>query len=180
MHSHRYKGISFVCLGVIVIISYLFSQELLRKEKQLPIRPDCHCTTIQVASKTTLSTTTTPDSVETKDYGRTYLPQSNNRSTSKKNTSITANSSNPAKEKYVQVLFKRILNEVNETLEQLNNEKVRQDDPRLIRIIRDNFVFPPSTEKYNLNNPHKLDYSKGQTPFVDNRLNFMVCIINLY
>ena len=64
--------------------------------------------------------------------------------------------------------------ELNETLEQLNSKRVRQDYPKLISIIQEHFLIPPSTEKYNLDNPHRLDYSNGQTPFVDNRLHFMV------
>ncbi|WAQ94261.1 STAR-like protein, partial [Mya arenaria] len=50
-------------------------------------------------------------------------------------------------------------------MQKLNDEKVSADDPRLIRLIRDYYIDPPSTEKYNLDNPDSLEYSVGQTPF---------------
>jgi hypothetical protein len=61
----------------------------------------------------------------------------------------------------------------------LNKEKVSQDDPRLIKLIRDYYIEPPSTAPYNLLNPERLEFSNGQTPFVDSRLNYMVSKIKM-
>ena len=60
---------------------------------------------------------------------------------------------------------------------QLNKEKVGMEDQRMIRIIREHFIEPPSAEPYYLDHPEKLDFSNGQAPFVDNRLGFMVRFI---
>lgn len=59
-------------------------------------------------------------------------------------------------------------------MQELNDLKVNQDDTRLIQLIRDYYIDPPSQLPYHLKNPEKVDYSKGQTPFVDSRLNSMV------
>ena len=61
-------------------------------------------------------------------------------------------------------------------MDELNKENVAQDDQRLIRLIRDFYIDPPSDLPYNLKNLDRQDYSKGQTPFVDSRLNYMVGI----
>ncbi|XP_045170262.2 uncharacterized protein LOC123532763 [Mercenaria mercenaria] len=60
-----------------------------------------------------------------------------------------------------------------EAMKKLNEEKVDQDDPRLIKLIRDYYIDPPSKEAYNLLNPERLEYSNGQTPFIDSRLNYI-------
>lgn len=62
----------------------------------------------------------------------------------------------------------------NATMKKLNEAKVSQDDPRLIEIIRQYYIEPPSKEPYNLENPGRLEYSNGQTPFIDSRLNYTV------
>ena len=59
-------------------------------------------------------------------------------------------------------------------MDELNKEKVAQDDPRLIKLIRDFYIEPPSGLSYNLKIPDRKDYSKGQAPFVDSRLHYMV------
>lgn len=59
-------------------------------------------------------------------------------------------------------------------MNELNNEKVAQDDPRLIKLIRDYYIEPPSELPYNLKILDRHDYSRGQAPFVDSRLNYMV------
>ena len=59
-------------------------------------------------------------------------------------------------------------------LKKLNDAKVAADDPRLVQIIRDYFIVPPSKDAYNLTKSNSLDYSMGQTPFVDSRLNYLV------
>ena len=59
-------------------------------------------------------------------------------------------------------------------MQKLNDAKVSQDDPRLIKLIRDYYLEPPSSEPYHLDNPDRLEYSNGQTPFIDSRLNYMV------
>jgi hypothetical protein len=61
-------------------------------------------------------------------------------------------------------------------MKELNEEKVAMDDPRLIALIRNYWLVPPSTEPYNLQNNDMLDYSMGQTPLVDSRLNYIVSI----
>ena len=61
----------------------------------------------------------------------------------------------------------------------LNSLKVGMDDPRLIRLIRDYYIEPPSTLPYVLKKPNRLEYSNGQTPFVDSRLNYIVSICNI-
>ncbi|XP_052227732.1 uncharacterized protein LOC127842327 isoform X2 [Dreissena polymorpha] len=58
-------------------------------------------------------------------------------------------------------------------MQALNEAKVSHDDPRLIRLIRDYYIEPPSLEPYNLTKPERLDPSSGQAPFIDSRLNFM-------
>ena len=60
-------------------------------------------------------------------------------------------------------------------MDKLNEEQVAQDDPRLIELIRNYYIVPPSRERYNLTED-KLDYSMGQAPIVDSRLNYMVGI----
>ena len=59
----------------------------------------------------------------------------------------------------------------------LNKAKVAQDDPWLIKLIRDYYIEPPSSLPYNLTYPDRTDYSKGQAPFVDSRLNYLVSAI---
>ena len=44
-------------------------------------------------------------------------------------------------------------------LDQLNSEKAQQDDPRLIKLIRDHFIEPPSSMSYKLNMVSKVHYS---------------------
>ncbi|KAL3831893.1 hypothetical protein ACJMK2_023587 [Sinanodonta woodiana] len=58
-------------------------------------------------------------------------------------------------------------------MKELNDARVPMDDPRLIQIIRDYYLDPPSQEPYTLENPGRLEYSNGQTPFVDSRLNYI-------
>ncbi|XP_060605156.1 protein Star-like [Ruditapes philippinarum] len=55
----------------------------------------------------------------------------------------------------------------------LNKAKVSQDDPMLVKLIRDYYIEPPSNAPYNLQNPEKMEFSNGQTPFVDSRLNYI-------
>ena len=59
-------------------------------------------------------------------------------------------------------------------LEQLNRDKVAQDDPRLIKIIQEHFIEPPSTQPYKLEQPDRIDYSQGQSSAVDHILKEMV------
>lgn len=60
-----------------------------------------------------------------------------------------------------------------ETMKILNQEKADMEDLRLIRIIGEHFIEPPSISPYHLDYPDKLDFSNGQAPFVDSRLGFM-------
>ena len=53
-------------------------------------------------------------------------------------------------------------------LQLLNNNSTAQDDPRLIQIIRNDWIAPPSNESsYNLNYPMQVDFSMGQSEVVD-------------
>ena len=62
-------------------------------------------------------------------------------------------------------------------LDQLNSEKAQQDDPRLIKLIRDHFIEPPSPLLYNLNKPSKVHYSQiNQSAIIDSMLKNMVSI----
>lgn len=58
--------------------------------------------------------------------------------------------------------------------------QLQYDNPVLIELIRKTFIEPPSNNSYNLNHPERLDNSAGQTPFIDNRLNFMVSEVLFY
>lgn len=59
-------------------------------------------------------------------------------------------------------------------MRKLNEEKVAADNPRLVELIRQYFIFPPSTQPYNLKSPDKDDNSMGQAPIVDSRLQYKV------
>ena len=61
-------------------------------------------------------------------------------------------------------------------MKQLSEEKAAHDDRRLIRLIRDFYIDLPSELPYNLTNGNKQDYSTDQTTFVENALNYMVCL----
>ena len=62
-------------------------------------------------------------------------------------------------------------------LDQLNSEKVQQDDPRLIKLIRDHFIEPPSPLPYNLLDLTKEHYSQyGQSHIIDQILRNKVSI----
>ena len=69
---------------------------------------------------------------------------------------------------------KAIPADVMAVMEGLNAARVPQDDPDLIKMIRDYYIEPPSLLPYNLTYPNREDFSKGQTPFVDSRLGHMV------
>ena len=62
-------------------------------------------------------------------------------------------------------------------LEQLNRDKVAQDDPRLIKVIQEHFIELPSTQPYKLKQPDRIDYSEGQSSAVDRILNEMVYLL---
>ena len=63
-------------------------------------------------------------------------------------------------------------------LDKLNRDKVAQDNPILIKLIREHFIEFPSTEAYKLCNPGIKDYSDaGQSSFADRELNQMVYFI---
>ena len=61
---------------------------------------------------------------------------------------------------------RNLLNEIN--------QNIQQDDRLVIHVIQKYFLNSPSLLEYNLDNPHEPDYSYGQAPFIDNRLNYMV------
>ncbi|CAC5378943.1 unnamed protein product [Mytilus coruscus] len=58
-------------------------------------------------------------------------------------------------------------------LQKLIDQQVPADNPDLVKIIRNHYIEQPSQEPYNLLNPERVDYSQGQTPFIDSRLNYM-------
>ena len=60
----------------------------------------------------------------------------------------------------------------------LNEAKVAQDDPRLIKVIKDQYIEPPSKLPYDLENWDMQDYSKlGMSPKADDQLNKKVSTI---
>ena len=65
-------------------------------------------------------------------------------------------------------------------MEKLNQERVPQDDPMLINMIRKHFIEPPSTLPYNLNKPKKSDFSPGISKIFDINLNQMVSHVLWY
>ena len=68
-------------------------------------------------------------------------------------------------------------NSVETTMDILNKEKVKQDDPRLIQIIKEHFIEPPSALPYRLKQKNMQDYSVYKiSPMVDTHLDKMVCI----
>ena len=64
----------------------------------------------------------------------------------------------------------------------LNAEKVNQDNPRLIDVIKRCYLELPSGSPYNLKNPNREDYSQGgQANYVDNLLSHVVsCFVFIY
>jgi hypothetical protein len=61
-------------------------------------------------------------------------------------------------------------------MESLNDAKVQDDDLKLIALIRNYYIENPSTRPYNLDEPDKMDQSKGQTAVIDKLLNQKVGI----
>ena len=55
-------------------------------------------------------------------------------------------------------------------METLNQKRVAMDDPILIDRIRNYYMEPPSDLPYNLTHPGRIDQSKGQMPYIDQRL----------
>ncbi|XP_060077630.1 uncharacterized protein LOC132557155 [Ylistrum balloti] len=55
----------------------------------------------------------------------------------------------------------------------LNGQRVAQDNPTLVSLIRNYYIEMPSSDPYQLDNPDVVEFSKGQTPVVDSRLNYM-------
>ena len=61
----------------------------------------------------------------------------------------------------------------------LNEAKVVQDDPRLIKVIKDQYIEPPSQLPYDLENWDMQDYSKlGMSPEADAKLNKKVSTVS--
>ena len=62
------------------------------------------------------------------------------------------------------------------SIENLNSEKVAQDDDRLVNLIRQFYLEPASVSPYNLTNDKRQDYSQGgQSAYVDALLDHAVC-----
>ena len=59
-------------------------------------------------------------------------------------------------------------------MEKLNKERVKADDPRLVNLIRNYYIEPPSDKPYVLQEPNRRDSSYGQAAFVDGTLKNMV------
>lgn len=57
--------------------------------------------------------------------------------------------------------------DVQKEMNKLNSERVKPDDPRLVALIRNYYIEPPSQNPYNLREPHKRDSSFGQAMFID-------------
>jgi hypothetical protein len=64
--------------------------------------------------------------------------------------------------------------------EKLNEEKVKPDDPRLVNLIRNYYIEPPSDKPYKLAEPNKWDSSYGQAMFVDGTLQNMASYMCIY
>ncbi|XP_053380943.1 uncharacterized protein LOC123550840 isoform X1 [Mercenaria mercenaria] len=58
-------------------------------------------------------------------------------------------------------------------MDKLNKERVKPDDPRLVHLIRNYYIEPPSQEPYKLGEPGRRDQSYGQAVFVDGTLRNM-------
>jgi hypothetical protein len=58
-------------------------------------------------------------------------------------------------------------------MEKLNKERVKADDPRLVNLIRNYYIEPPSDKPYKLLEPGRRDASYGQAMFVDGTLRNM-------
>ena len=66
-------------------------------------------------------------------------------------------------------------------MDQLNSDRVAQDDLSLIRLLRDYYIEAPTGYSYSLKDPTKDDYSaNGQSEYVDHLLNFSVRITNTH
>ena len=69
---------------------------------------------------------------------------------------------------------------IKEEMAMLNKRKIAADDPRLVALIRDYYLVPPSNIPYHLDKPDSMDNSRGQEPIVDNRLKYKVCVLTVY
>ena len=66
-------------------------------------------------------------------------------------------------------------------MDQLNSERVAQDDLCLIRLLRDYYIESPTGYTYSLKDHTKEDYSaNGQSEYVDHLLNFSVRITSIF
>ena len=61
-------------------------------------------------------------------------------------------------------------------MEKLNKERVPQDNPMLIDMIKTQFLEPPSTLPYELSRPEKRDFSSGQSYIIDSLMNHKVSL----
>ena len=71
---------------------------------------------------------------------------------------------------------KRIVqNDYRAEMERLNSEQVEQDDPGLVRLIRQFYLQPPAILPYKFTNNKRQDYSQGgQSIYIDTIFNHMV------
>ena len=68
-----------------------------------------------------------------------------------------------------------VQNDYRTQMEILNSEQVEQDDPGLVRLIRQYYLQPPSVLPYNFTNNKREDYSQGgQSTYIDTILNHVV------
>ena len=76
--------------------------------------------------------------------------------------------------------MKQEAGEYSELMKQLNKDRAAQDDPRLVELIKDHYIEPPSDLPYKLASSSTLHYSQfGQSKYVDSRLHDLVCFIQL-
>ena len=61
-------------------------------------------------------------------------------------------------------------------MEKFNKERVPQDNPMLIDMIKTHFLEPPSTLPYELSRPEKRDFSSGQSYIIDSLMNHKVSL----
>ena len=90
---------------------------------------------------------------------------------------VTTNSNNGSKKKIMFIEQEKQSIDYLKEMDELNQQKVDMDDPKLISLIRNYWIENPSEEPYNLENPEKMDPSVGQAAFVDNRLKFKASLL---
>lgn len=69
---------------------------------------------------------------------------------------------------------KSLIKSTNLQLSDISSNMQMDTDSEIVKRLRNSFIETPSKFPYNLVHPDKTDYSNGQTPFIDSRLNYKV------